>query len=73
MNFENIEELELHNQRIEKNLVNSIEIDISIIQLDYETSDLYISSVQSYHVFYEIARVETTINIRDCFVRNLNH
>jgi hypothetical protein len=44
MNFDYIEKLELHDQRIEKNLADSIEIDISIIQLDCETSDLYISS-----------------------------
>jgi hypothetical protein len=73
VNFNDIEKLELHDQRIEKNLADSIEIDISIIQLDCETSDLYISSAQSYHVFYEIARTETTISIRDCFVRNLSH
>jgi hypothetical protein len=73
MNFDDIEELELHDQRIEKNFADSIKIDISIIQLDCETSDLYISSAQSYHVFYEIARTETTISIRDCFVRSSSH
>jgi hypothetical protein len=73
MNFDDIEKLELHDQRIKKNLVDSIEIDISIIQLNCETSDLYILSAQSYHVFYEITRAETTISIRDCFVRNLSH
>jgi hypothetical protein len=73
VNFDDIEKIELHDQRIEKNLTNSIKIDISIIQLDCETSDLYISSAQSYHVFYEIAKAEATISIRNCFVRSLNH
>jgi hypothetical protein len=44
INFDDIEKLELHDRRIEKNLADSIEIDISIIQLDHETSDLYISN-----------------------------
>jgi hypothetical protein len=73
VNFDDIEKIELHDQRIEKNLADSIEIDISIIQLNCETSDLYISSAQSYHVFYEIARAEATISIRDCFIRSLSH
>jgi hypothetical protein len=73
MNFDDIEKLKLHDQRVKKNLADSIKIDISIIQLDYETRNLNISSAQSYHVFYEIARAETTISIRDCFVRSLSH
>jgi hypothetical protein len=44
INFNDIEKLELHDSRIKKNLADSIKIDISIIQLDCETSDLYISS-----------------------------
>jgi hypothetical protein len=40
MNFDDIEKLELHDQRIEKNLTDSIEIDVSIVQFDNETSSL---------------------------------
>jgi hypothetical protein len=56
MNFNDIEELELHDQRIEKNLTDSIEIDVSIVQLDDETSSLNVFDTQSHHVVYEVLR-----------------
>jgi hypothetical protein len=56
INFDDIEKLELHDQRIEKNLTDSIEIDVSIVQFDDETSSLNVSDTQSHHVVYEVSR-----------------
>jgi hypothetical protein len=56
MNFDDIEKLELHNQRVDENLINSIEIDVSIVQFDDETSSLNVFDIQSHHVVYEVSR-----------------
>jgi hypothetical protein len=56
MNFDDIEKLELHDQRIDENLTDSIEIDVSIVQFDDETSSLNVSDIQSHHVIYEVSR-----------------
>jgi hypothetical protein len=56
MNFDDVEKLELHDQRVEKNLIDSIEIDVSIVQFHDETSSLNVSDTQSHHVAYEVSR-----------------
>jgi hypothetical protein len=56
MNFNDIEELELHDQRIDENLTDLIEIDVSIVQFDDETSNLNVFDTQSHHVVYEVSR-----------------
>jgi hypothetical protein len=56
MNFDDIEELELHDQRVEKNLTDSIGIDVSIVQFDDETGSLNVPGTQSHHVAYEVSR-----------------
>jgi hypothetical protein len=56
MNFDDIEKLELHDQRIDENLTDSIEIDVSIVQFNDETSSLNVSNTQSHQVVYEVSR-----------------
>jgi hypothetical protein len=73
MNFDDIEKLELHDQRIEKNLTNSIEIDVSIVQFDNEMSSLNVFDTQSHYVVYEISRAWSTINVDRWLVEDLRH
>jgi hypothetical protein len=73
MNFDDIEKLELHDQKIRKNLTDSIEIDVSIVQFNDETSSLNVSNTQSHHVVYEVSRTWTTIDVDRWLVEDLRH
>jgi hypothetical protein len=73
MNFNDIEKLELHDQRIKKNLIDSIKIDVSIVQFDDETSSLNVFDTQSHYIVYEISRTWTTIDVDRWLVEDLRH